>query len=342
MVRAEPWLEDDDGAWDALAASADDLFQTSAVTRAAAVFGAATRRIRIVAPDGEPTAAVALLEIGSRRLPAADRVFARRFQVGGGPVVLGEAPGSAALAVAGVEVFAAERAATETDWKPTWPAGPGAPPFAQRGWETTRFGIAWRDLPADPSAVPGSLSQGHRTGARQAVRQGMTVREAAGAEEVGELVDASFARSGQPPRNREFFLELWRGLERAGALRALVVEDEEGPASAVLAARCGRAVFELFHGRAERPTGSASNLLHQELLQRAVAEGCTRFHDTDAGLEGGGGAPVREGITRFKRLMGCRVDPCERGRLVHRPGAKRVREMALDVYGLLRGGSRNP
>jgi len=337
-MRVERWLEDDDDAWDALCARHDEVFQTTAATGAYRVFGAETRRIRVLDDDGTPHAAVAILEVGSRRFPVADRVFARRFQIAGGALALSDSPRVGELALAGVEAFAAERGAVETDWKPTWPDAAANPHFAEGGWDARRFGVAWRPLPEDPEAVAGTLSQGHRTAARQALREGMTVRDAEGSAEVRALVDASFARSGVVPRNPDFLDELYRGLDERGAARALVVDDAEGPASALLGARCGGAVFVLFQGRADRPTRGASNLLHLELMRRAVAEGVRRLHDTDGGLADGSGEPVREGITKFKRLMGCRVDPCERGSRVHRPVSRRVGRMAFEVYGLIRGG----
>jgi hypothetical protein len=338
-VKVEPWLERDDAAWDALCEERDEILQTSAVARAAGVFGAAVRRVRVTDDAGAPLAAVSLCEIGSRKVPAADRAFARRFQVQGGPLLLSDAPGAPAAAIAGVAEFAARRGAVETDWRPAWPDVSARLPFAACGWGTTRFGTAWRTLPARPAQVAATFDGAHRSAARQAEREGMVVRPARDVGEVVDLVDASFVRSGLPPRNHEFLAALAAGLEARRAAWLLVCEDEEGPAASVLAARCGRAVFILFAGRAQRPTRGASNLLHLRLLEQAVEAGITRAHDSDAGLPDGSGPAVPEGITKFKRLMGFRVDPCERGLAVHRPLARRVRGAALAVYRRLRGGS---
>jgi hypothetical protein len=361
-VRVEPWLEgaEDDAAWDALCARHDDLFQTSAVTRAATVFGAAPRRVRVLDAAGRPLVAFALLEVGSRRLPLADRLFARRFHVQGGPLPLAAGtdpsglsgparpaspadPGLAAAALAGLERFAAERHATETDWKPTWPAVGAALPFAGRGWDVRTAGLAWRTLPARPSAVLASLSRAHRKAVRRAERDGVRVREATGLAEVLALVHASFRRAGLPARNPAFLEALGAGLAATGRATLLVAEDATGPLAALLAARTGDALFNLFHGRVDDP-GGASNLLHLRLLERAAADGVTRVHTGDADLgpagpedavPGDAGSedagpralhePTSAGIRRFKRGLGFVVEPCARGTLVHRPLARRWR-----------------
>lgn len=338
-MRVEPWLEDDDAAWDGLCEERAEILQTSAASRAAAVFGAKTRRIRVLAGDGRPLAAVALLEIGSRRAPAADRAFVRTLDVQGGPLLLDDSPDAAAAALAGVVEFAAMRGAVETSWKPLWPGVSARLPFAAGGWTVTRYGTAWRTLPERASDVIGTFEPAHRSAARQAEREGMTVRAAASFGEAASLVDASMTRAGLPPRNPEFLARLHEGLVKAGAARVLVCDDGKGAAASIVGARCGDAVFIHFAGRAERPTRGAANLLHLRFLEQAVAEGARRAHDSDAGLADGSGDPVPEGITRFKRLMGFGVEPCERASMVHRPVARRVRGAALSVYRRLRGGT---
>jgi GNAT acetyltransferase-like protein len=337
-VKVEPWLEDDDAAWDDLCGARAEVLQTSAASRAAAVFGAKTRRIRVLAGDGRPLAAVALLEIGSRRAPAADRAFVRTLQVQGGPLLLDESPDAPAAALAGVVEFAEMRGAVQTSWKPLWPGVSARLPFAAAGWTVKRVGTAWRTLPAHASEVIGTFDGAHRSAARQAEREGMTVRPAASLDEAASLVDASMVRAGLPPRNREFMARLHEGLAGAGAASLLVCDDAQGPAASLVGARCGDAAFILFAGRAERPTRGAANLLHLRFLEQAAAGGARRAHDSDAGLAEGPCEPVPEGITRFKRLMGFRVDPCEIATMVHRPVARRVRSAALSVYRRLRGG----
>ena len=338
-MKVEPWLEDDDAAWDELCAARAEILQTSAATRAALVFGAKTRRIRVLGDDGRPLAAIALLEIGSRRAPAADRAFARTLQAQGGPLLLDDSAEAAEAALAGVAEFARRRGAVETSWKPLWPEVSARLPFAAVGWTVKRFGTAWRELPARASDVIGTFESAHRSAARQAEREGMTVRPAASFDEAASLVDASMTRAGLPPRNREFLERFHDGLAEAGAARVLVCDDGKGAAASIVGARCGDAVFILFAGRAERPTRGAANLLHLRFLDQAVEEGARRAHDSDAGLPDGSGEPAPEGITRFKRLMGFRVDPCERASMVHRPVARRVRGAALSVYRRLRGGT---
>jgi hypothetical protein len=339
-MRFERWLEDDDAAWDAVCDAHDDLLQTSAVSRAASVFGAATRRIRVLDDAGRPLAAVAILEVGSRRAPAADRVLTRRFEVQGGPLLLSDDPGAADAAVLAVEAFAHERGAVETQWKPTWPVVGNLLPFAGHGWETRTFGTAWRPLPAKADDVLMTFETPHRSAARQAQREGMRVRPAKNLDEMAGLLDASYVRSGLAPRNREFIDTLHAGLAARGAALLTVCEDGVGPAAGVFAGRCGRAVFVVFAGRADRPTRGASNLAHLRALEHAVAAGATRAHDSDAALEDGTGEPAPEGITRFKRFMGFRVDPCPLGRLVHRPVTRRVRDAAFGMYRHLRGTPR--
>ena len=338
-MRVEPWLEDDDAAWDRLCEERAEVLQTSAASRASSVFGAKTRRLRVLADDGRPLAAVALLEIGSRRAPAADRAFVRTLVAQGGPLLLDDSPDAAAAALAGVVEFAAMRGAVETSWKPLWPEVSSRLPFAACGWGVDRIGTAWRPLPARASDVIGTFASAHRNAARKAERDGMTVRPAASFDEAASLVDASMTRAGLPPRNREFLNRLHEGLASAGAARVLVCDDGEGAAASIVGARCGDAVFVLFAGRAERDTGGASKLLHLRFLEQAVAEGARRAHHSDAGLPDGSGEPVPEGITRFKRHMGFRVDLCERATIVHRPVARRVRGAALSVYRRLRGGT---
>jgi hypothetical protein len=212
-------------------------------------------------------------------------------------------------------------------------------PFAAGGWTVQRFGTAWRTLPARASDVIGTFASAHRTAARRAAREGMTVRPASSFGEAASLVDASMTRAGLEARNREFLERLHDGLASAGAARVLVCEDAEGAAASIVGARCGDAAFILFAGRAERDTGGAAKLLHLRFLEQAVAEGARRAHHSDAGLPDGSGEPVPEGITRFKRHMGFRVDPGQTATMVHRPVARRVRGAALSVYRRLRGGT---
>lgn len=334
----EPWLEDDDAAWDALCAAHGEFSQTSAATRSAEAFGARTRRVRVLDDAGRPAAAVALMETGLRRARVADRAFARRLQVAGGPILLGEdAAAAGAAALRGVAAFGAERGAVETEWKPSWPAVAATLPFEPMGHAAARFGVAWRELPASPEEVSPTLSRVHRKAVRQAERAGVAVRETAAAGDLLPLVDASFARSGLAPRNRAFLEALHRRLAASGALVGLVAEGPHGPLAALLAARCGDAVFNLFHGRADGETHGASNLLHLRLFERAVAMGCRRVHTGDAALEGEDADASVAGITRFKRHLGFRVEPCAAGTIVHRPGARRVRSAVFGVYRLLRG-----
>ncbi len=339
-MKVERWLEDDDAAWDAVCDEHDDLLQTSAVSRASKVFGTATRRIRVLDDAGRPLAAVAILEVGSRRAPAADRVLARRFEVQGGPLLLCDDPEAADAAVVAVEEFARERGAVETRWKPAWPVVGNLLPFAAHGWETRTFGTAWRTLPPKPDDVIMTFETPHRTAARQAQREGMRVRPAKDLDEMAGLLDASYARSGLEARNREFLIALHAGLAARGNASLSICDDEDGPAAGVFAARSGRAVFILFAGRAGRPTRGASNLAHLRVLEDAVAAGATRAHDSDAALEDGTGEAASEGITRFKRFMGFRIDPCPLGQRVHRPVTRRVRNAALGVYRHLKGTPR--
>jgi hypothetical protein len=337
----EPWLDTDDAAWDRLARENGEFLQTSAVTRAAAVFGAETRRVRILDDTGCPAAAFAVLETGLRRARVADRAFARRFQVLGGPLFLGDAKDASALAVRGVLALAAERGAVETQWKPSWPAKGAAMPFAAHGFGVEEVGVAWRDLPPRKEDVLATLSRVHRKAVRRAEKSDVAVRETSSADEILPLVDASFRRSGLEPRNRAYLDELHRRLVADGAAIGLVAERGGTPLASLLAARCGDAAFNLFHGRAEGDTFGASNLLHLRLFERAVELDCTRVHTGEAALEapetdGDEGAGI-EGITRFKRHLGFRVDPCPAASLVHRPGARRVREAVFGVYRLLRG-----
>ena len=335
-IVVEPWLEDDDPAWDALCAEHDEFFQTSAVTRAHEVFGARTRRVRVLGDDGRPLAAVALLETGSRRVPAADALFARRLQILGGPLPLAPWRDAAPAAGAAIESFAATRRATETDWKPTWPATGAALDLAARGWDVRPYGVAWRTLPESAAGVEATLARPHRKAARKAERDGVSVREARDLGEVRPLVDASFRRSGLEARAPEYLVELDRGLRERGAALALVAEDAEGPVAALLAARCGRAVFNLFHGRRDGATHGASNLLHLRLFEQAVERGATRVHTGDAALPGDDDVA---GITQFKRWLGFQVEPCVRGTRVHRPASARVRRGAARLSRILRGGT---
>lgn len=338
-MKVERWLDDDDAAWDELCGARAEILQASAATRAAAVFGAKTRRLRVCDDDGRPLAAVALLEIGSRRAPAVDRAFVRTLQVQGGPLLLDDSPAAAAAALAGVVGYAESRGAVETMWKPLWPEVSARLPFAEAGWTVQRVGTAWRPLPTRAADVIGTFESAHRSAARQAEREGMTVRPAKSFDEAASLVDASMTRAGLPPRNRDFLERLHDGLQKSGAARVLVCDDAQGAAASIVGARCGDAAFILFAGRADRPTRGAANLLHLRFLEQAVAEGARRAHDSDAGLPGGAGEPVPEGITRFKRLMGFGVDPCAIATMVHRPVARRVRGAALSVYRRLRGGT---
>jgi hypothetical protein len=250
----------------------------------------------------------------------------------------------AGFAVRGVLAFAAERGAVETQWKLSWPQLGGAMPFAAHGFDVTQFGVAWRELPAAKDDVLATLSRVHRKAVRRAEKAGVTVRETSSAAEILPLVDASFRRSGLEPRNRAYLDDLHRRLVAADTAIGLVAEREGAPIASLLAARCGDAVFNLFHGRAEGETHGASNLLHLRLFERAVETGCTRVHTGEAALDepspaDGDDAPGAglEGITRFKRHLGFRVEPCPSASIVHRPGARRVREAVFGVYRLLRG-----
>jgi GNAT acetyltransferase-like protein len=327
-VSVQPWPDEDEGAWNALCERHGDLFQTGWVSRAAEVFGAKTLRFRIDGPDG--SAGVALLEVGSRRVPAVDRLFSRRFHVQGGPLPLDDRPMDADVLARALDQLAAERGAVESDWKPTWPTT-----AASDGWETTRFGLAWRDLPETPDEVLPTLSRAHRKAVRKAAKVGITVREEADAAVVFDLVDRSFARSELAPPNRPFLDRLHAGADSAGRAIRLVAEDTDGLVAALFAVRCGDTVFNLFHGRRDGETHGAANLLHLRLFEGAVAAGARRIHTGDAAL--GEGDDGVAGITRFKRHMGFRVEPCERLAKVHRPLAQRVGRGVLSAYRLLRG-----
>jgi hypothetical protein len=344
-VNVEPWLDDDDAAWDALCGERGEFLQTSAVTRAAAVFGAATHRVRVLDDGGRPAAAFAVLETGLRRARVADRAFARRFQVLGGPLLPDASrpfADAARHAVHGVLALAEGRGAVETQWKSSWPAVGAAMPFAAHGFDVAEFGVAWRELPARPGDVLATLSRVHRKAVRHAEKSGVTVRETSSADDILPLVDASFRRSGLEPRNREYLVELHRRLVAAGAAVGLVAERDGAALASLLAARCGEAVFNLFHGRAEGDTHGASNLLHLRLFERAVELGSARVHTGEAALaesaaDGADDGHGALGITRFKRHLGFRVEPCPSATFVHRPAARRVREAVFGVYRLLRG-----
>ena len=339
----ETWCEDDDAAWDALCDQEADLFQLSAVSRAATAFGASTRRIRALDKQGNPLAAMALVEVGSRRAPLADRLFARRFHLQGGPLWLSAATiDPVALVEASLDAFAAERSATESDWKPTWPIDPVAhvaesEDTAGDVWSHRAFGVAWRELPTSADDVLATLSRSHRKAVRKAIAGGVTVRAASHASEVLDLVDASFVRSGLAAPNRAFLDALRDGLARDGRTIELVAEGPPGrPEAALLAARVGDTVFNLFHGRVDDQTGGAANLLHLRLFEQAVRAGARRVHTGDAAITDDGSTGTA-GILRFKRHLGFRVDPCVRAAKVHRPLAHKVSRGALSAYRFLRG-----
>jgi Acetyltransferase (GNAT) domain len=340
-VKVERWLEDDDAAWDAVCDGHDDLFQASAVTRAAAAFGAATRRIRVLDDGGRPAAALALIETGLRRARVADRVFARRLQVIGGPLLLGGAgreTRDAELALRGALAFAEDRGAVETQWKPSWPGVGAWMPFAAHGFGVVAVGVASRAVPPNPGDVLATLSRVHRKAVRHAEKAGVVVRTTRDAADIVPLVDASFRRSGLEARNRAYLEDLHARLVAQGRDVGLVAEGPDGrPLAALLAARCGGAVFNLFHGRAEGDSQGASNLLHLRLLERASETGASRVHTGEAALGDDDADEGVRGITRFKRHLGFSVDPCPSASFVHRPGARRVREAVFGAYRLLRG-----
>jgi GNAT acetyltransferase-like protein len=332
-------FEGDERSWDELCDRWDELGPSSAATAAAAAgFGSETFRICVGEDDGPPLVALAVLESGLQRAAMLDGVLGRRFDVPGGPIPLGTEPLSsrgAALALGGLLAFAEERGAVESRFRPTWPVVGVRLPFAEHGFEVRTAGIAWRELPERREDVFASLSRVHRKAVRRAEKDGFAVRDATSFDEVRPLVDASFVRSGEEPRNRAFLESLHGELSRRGRAIELVAQGRDGVVAALLAARCGRTVFNLFHGRADGETHGASNLLHLRLFERAVELGATRIHTGDAALEEHAAGPIA-GITRFKRHLGLRVDPVPSATLVHRPAARRVRGAALSVYRLLR------
>lgn len=336
--RVERWLEEDDAAWDALCDRHGDLFQTSAVSRAAQVFGTETRRVRVLDAEGRPLAAFAIVEVGSRKAPLADALFARRFHVQGGPFALtdGIEPDPVRLIETGLDLFAAERSATESDWKPTWAVAPERP-APDDGWTHEAFGMAWRTLPEEPDDVLATLSRSHRKAVRRAESSGVVVRPSATPTEVFDLVDRSFARSGLSTPNREFLERLRSGLAARDRLIELVAEGPGGPLAALLAARTGDTVFNLFHGRTDGDTSGAANLLHLRLFEQGALSGARRVHTGDAAITDDGTTGT-EGILRFKRHLGFEIVPCLRARKVHRPLARKVGQGVLSAYRFLRGG----
>jgi hypothetical protein len=135
------------------------------------------------------------------------------------------------------------------------------------------------------------------------------------------------------------FLELLRtGIVDRGRAIELVAEGPNGPIAALLAARTGDTVFNLFHGRTDGDTSGAANLLHLRLFEIAVEQGARRVHTGDAAITDDG-ATGTEGIQRFKRHLGFEIVPCLRAQKVHRPLARRVGQGVLSAYRFLRGGS---
>jgi hypothetical protein len=330
-VRVEPWLGDDDAAWDALCERGGDAFQTSAVTRAAAAFGAATLRIRVLDDAGTPVVALAVVEGGVGRGDAARRALLRRFHVQGGPVVLDSARPYAQVAdfaLRGLLDLARSRGSVETAWRPTWPAAAAQVPFVAHGFDVTNSRVAWRSLPPHRDDVLPTLSRVHRKAVRKAEREGVTVRDARWHDDVLPLVERSFVRAGLAPRDRGFLGALHAGFSERGAALCLVAERGGEPIAGVFAVRCGDAVFNLFHGRTDGDTAGASNLLHLRLFERGVELGCTRVHTGDAG---------DAGIERFKRHLGFAIEDCPSASIVHRPVTRHVRDAVLSVYRLLRG-----
>ena len=264
---------------------------------------------------------------GSRRFPWLDPLFARTVLVPDEPAILERPDEVLPVLLQAVEDELAHLEVVAITWRAEMPRHLRPEDLARRGYAVEPHGVGILEL---PSAVDDLDSRFHRSARKQirkAERLGVRIEIASGVEPLLPLLDRSFRRAGLPDRNHDY-VRLTH--EMLGG-EVLVASRDGRNIAALLWAAFGETGLNIFHGRDDGTMEGASNLLHRELLARAVGRGVKVLHTGGAALAGETD-PRLLGITRFKENMGFVVHPAFHARRILRPLASAIRDTSLFLW----------
>ena len=316
--------------WDALAAASDDawLWHRHAFGDALATWpDASDESFALVAADDQLAAIMPMTVTEFTRVRGRLR-FAEARSLGGPAAADWLGPKQAGAvrraAIEHARAIATRRRVVnlEVSLPPLAPAfrGDACPrvnPLLELGLENS-VGQTWMvDLRPGVDAVWQGMEGRARTAARKAEREGVTVREAAGAADLDvyyELHRTTYERTGLNPHPRAYFETLWNRFEPAGDALALFAEQD------------GHVVAAQFFGLGKRgawywtaaSTDAALRLGAPNLIQtdamRRFAESGYEWYDTGSAYLGPEQDKSRR-ISDFKRSMGGELYPAFNGRL---------------------------
>jgi hypothetical protein len=212
-------------------------------------------------------------------------------------------------------------------------AAPAVNPLLELGFDDDPAQTWVVDLRGGEEAVWKRMQGRARTAARKAEKNGVTVREAGGGDDLDGYYGlhlATYERTGVRPHPREYFELLW---DRFGGARELFVlfAEHEGDliAAQTFATYKGAGWYWTSAASASGTRLAAPNLLQWEAIKRLAAAG-DRWYDTGKAAAADADDKARA-ISDFKRSMGGELQPLWAGRIDTAPRSWRGLSVLRDL-----------